>query len=103
VNMTPYGEIQLNLDRRLDLAVGSGPAPAVARAVGHAGNRHDSLPPGYRRSRRTAASVAKIRGTGMVTAARGRGDVRAGGCACGRPAGWVQGADPAGGLAASAP
>jgi hypothetical protein len=30
VNMTPYGEIQLNLDRRLDLAAGSGPAPGLS-------------------------------------------------------------------------
>jgi hypothetical protein len=29
VNMTPYGEIQLNLDRRLDLAVDSGTVQGV--------------------------------------------------------------------------
>ena len=29
VNMTPYGEIQLNPDRRLDLAAGSGPPPGT--------------------------------------------------------------------------
>ena len=30
VNMTPYGEIQLNLDRRLDLAAGSGPDRGIS-------------------------------------------------------------------------
>ena len=37
VNITPYGEIQLNLDRRLDLAAGSGPAQGLQRlAAGRA-------------------------------------------------------------------
>jgi TnpA family transposase len=30
VNMTPYGEIQLNLDRRLDLAAGSGAVQGIS-------------------------------------------------------------------------
>jgi hypothetical protein len=33
VDMTPYGEIQLNLDRRLDLATGSGPAQTCTRCA----------------------------------------------------------------------